>query len=281
MTARLRRFAAALLALAAIALPARAGSLTVDFTDLWWNDPDGSENGWGVNVVQQSDTLFLTFFVYGTDGAARWVVASGMVPTAQQPAVGARFEGDVFQTQGPWFGGPFDPAKVKVDKVGSATITFDSASTATLSYSVSGTAVVKRIKRQGFRVNSVAGVYAGGILATASQCTAAADNGPINFWGTTTVTQTASQMALKLDFYIPTGQLMTCTFTGTPELQGRLAAVSGGTFACVIGNTTYNTGTFSLSALDSQMNGFHATFTGKDQYCTYNGRFGGTRFPGT
>jgi len=33
----------------------------------------------------------------------------------------------------------------------------------------------------------------------------------------------------------------------------------------------------TMSALDSQLNGFHATFSGRDQYCTYNGRFGGTR----
>ena len=53
MTHALRRLAATLLAFAAIALPARAGSLTVDFSDLWWNDPNGSESGWGVNVIQQ------------------------------------------------------------------------------------------------------------------------------------------------------------------------------------------------------------------------------------
>jgi hypothetical protein len=232
-------------------------------------------------VIQQSDTLFLTFFIYGTDNAPRWVVAPGMTPTSDQPAIGARFAGDLYQTRGPWFGGPFDPALVQSEKVGSALITFDSASTATLAYTVSGTPVVKRIKRQGFKVNSVAGVYGGGILARASQCASAANNGSINFWGDVTVTQTASQISLKVDFFVPTGQLMTCTFTGTPELQGRLAAVNGGSFSCVIGNTTYNTGTFALSALDSQMNGFHANFDGKDQYCTYSGRFGGTRFPGT
>ena len=43
------------------------------------------------------------------------------------------------------------------------------------------------------------------------------------------------------------------------------------------GNATTNAGTFSMTAIDSQLNGFHARFAGRDQFCTYSGRFGGTR----
>jgi hypothetical protein len=32
-----------------------------------------------------------------------------------------------------------------------------------------------------------------------------------------------------------------------------------------------------MTALDAQVNGFHANFTGGDQFCRYNGRFGGMR----
>ena len=56
-----------------------------------------------------------------------------------------------------------------------------------------------------------------------------------------------------------------------------MATISGGTFACVVSNQQANSGTFSMTALDAQVNGFHASFTGSDQFCTYNGRFGGTR----
>jgi hypothetical protein len=56
-----------------------------------------------------------------------------------------------------------------------------------------------------------------------------------------------------------------------------LATVSQGNFSCIVGSTVSNAGTFTMTALDAQLNGFHATFSGKDQYCTYNGRFGGTR----
>jgi hypothetical protein len=258
----------------------RAGSLTVDFSDLWWNSPDESESGWGVNIVQQVDTLFLTFFIYGTDNAARWVVAPAMGPTATQPSDGVRFEGDMYQTKGPWFGGTFNPAAVTREKVGTATITFDSASTATLSYSVSGTSVVKRIKRQTYKVNSVAGSYGGGMLVTASQCATASDNGPVNFWGALTVTQTTAQVSFKVDFYTGSGLPALCVFTGNYAQEGRLASVSGGKFTCTVNGTNYNAGTFAMTNLDGQMNGVHANFTGKDQYCTYSGRAGGTRLPG-
>ena len=33
-----------------------------DITDLWWNP---AESGWGMNVIQQGDTSFVTMFVYG------------------------------------------------------------------------------------------------------------------------------------------------------------------------------------------------------------------------
>lgn len=55
----------------AIAGAAQATTHSTDYTDLWWNSPDNSESGWGVNVVQQGDIVFATFFIYGADGTPR------------------------------------------------------------------------------------------------------------------------------------------------------------------------------------------------------------------
>ena len=55
----------------AIAGAAQATTHSTDYTDLWWNSPDASEDGWGVNVVQQGDIVFATFFIYGADGTPR------------------------------------------------------------------------------------------------------------------------------------------------------------------------------------------------------------------
>ncbi len=276
-----RLAAAALLALACIVpcAPARATSYSVDYSDLWWAVPAESESGWGVNVVQQDDTLFLTFFVYGPDKSPRWYVASAVTPTNPQPSTGTRFAGTLYSTTGPWFGGAFDPAQVGVTPVGNVTVTFDSPSTGTLSYTVDGTAVVKAIGRQSWKATSAGGSYAGGLVALASSCGTASDNGQVDWLGTTTVTQTATQLTVKVAFVAASGAPATCTLVGNYALQGRLLAVPSGSFSCIVNGFQANSGVFALSALDAQANGFHATFSGQDQFCTYNGRLGGTRNP--
>lgn len=270
----LRRPVAALLACLAVSLPARATSYSTDYTDLWWN---AQEDGWGVNVVQQGEILFLTFFVYGVDSAARWVVAPAMAPASPQPAGATRFTGELYQTAGPWFGGPFNPGAVTRAVVGTATITFDSPDTATLSYSVGGTPVVKAIRRQAFRASTISGTYVGGMFVTGSGCNPSSFNGATNMLGFVTATQAQSRLAMKVEFQLDDARNGSCTFEGDLSFQGRMATVTGGVFSCEPRTDLPNAGTFTMTALDVQRNGFHASFAGSDQFCTYNGRFGGTR----
>ena len=273
MTRLLRRLAVLLLATLAFASPAGATSYSVDFTDMWWN---AGEDGWGLNVIQQSDTLFVTFFVYGQDGTARWYVGAA-TPSTPHPVPSYRFSGPLYQTTGPWFGGPFNPANVVRTQVGAVTLTFDSTSTGTLDYTIAGTTVTKAVTRYYFGSNSVAGTYAGGLVAIASQCVSASDNGAVDMLGTTVVTQSATQASFQVRFFTPTGAAATCTFAGPYVQTGRMATIDSGSFSCVSGNATINTGTFSMTSIDSQLNGFHARFSGRDQFCTYSGRLGGTR----
>jgi len=56
-----------------------------------------------------------------------------------------------------------------------------------------------------------------------------------------------------------------------------MTTISGGTFSCIVDSQQANSGTFTMTALDAQVNGFHASFVGEDQFCRYNGRFGGVR----
>ena len=53
----------------AAALPAHSVGRFTDATDLWWNS---AEPGWGVNVVQQNEILFLTFFLYNLSHSSAW-----------------------------------------------------------------------------------------------------------------------------------------------------------------------------------------------------------------
>lgn len=268
-----RRLAAAAAASLAISLPASATTASADFTDLWWN---AAESGWGVNVIQQGDTLFATFFVYGADGTARWYVASGLT-LAEATSGTPTFTGKLYQTTGPYFGGAFDPGNVGVAEVGTATFTFSSTSTASLSYTVGGTTVSKQVTRQTWRNTSPAGrYYPGGLTGVASACGNSNNNGPVFFAGQLTASLTGSLAAFAIDFQTNAGTT-TCLFNGTWVQQGRLGAVNNGTWACASGTTQLNQGTFTLSSVDVQVSGMTAVFSGSDQFCQYSGRFGGLR----
>ena len=93
---------------------AASASFSTDQSDLWWVDPPGSENGWGLQLVQRDSTIFATIFVYAPSGNPTWYVST-MMP------IGAplQWSGDLYATMGPWLGTvPYDPASVTVRKVG-------------------------------------------------------------------------------------------------------------------------------------------------------------------
>jgi hypothetical protein len=270
------RLAVRFLVLLALALPAHATTYSVDYTDQWWN---AAESGWGLNVTQQQDVLFLTLFVYGPDKSPRWYVGPAVSPDLLPlPAGVTQFSGALYETAGPWFAGSWNAADRQNAQVGDITMRFTSPATGTLTYTVSGSRVSKEITRQSLRTPAVAGRYDGGLYSLASQCRSATNNGPFYVVGATTVTQaSASGISFRVDFATPSGQAAFCVFAGTLASQGRIASVSGGSFSCTVNGALANAGTFSMTALDAQVNGFHASFTGSDQFCTYTGRFGGTR----
>jgi hypothetical protein len=111
---------------------------------LWWNAPAGSESGWGVNVTQQGEILFATWFTYDTDGSGMWLVMSNGAKVGEN-----QYSGTLYRTTGPAFdAAPFDPSRVTVTPVGSATFTFSDANNGTFSYTVNGVAQSKTITRQ-------------------------------------------------------------------------------------------------------------------------------------
>jgi hypothetical protein len=278
MIARLRRLAAFLCLALAAALPARATSYSVDFTDIWWN---AAESGWGLNVIQQQELLFVTLYHYGADNSPRWFVASGLAPVTPQPAGLTRFTGTLYQTAGPYYGlGSFNPASVTTTPVGTMTLSFNSPSTGTLSYTISGTSVTKDITRYGFRTQVVTGLYVGGMYAIATNCPGGTLNGPSYITGLLTVTQGAEIQgvsAVTINNVIQTG--VSCVYNGQLTSLGRTGTISGGTWQCTSNGTSVNRGTFTMTGLDTQVNQFSANFIATDTYnsCTYTGRFGGMR----
>ena len=115
------------------------------YQDLWWSSPASSESGWGVNVTHQGDILFATWFSYGSDGKAAWLVMSHGAKTGP-----ATYTGALYRTRGPFFAALWDSDRVTATQVGSATFTFTDAASGTFAYTVDATSQSKAITRQVF-----------------------------------------------------------------------------------------------------------------------------------
>jgi hypothetical protein len=263
-----------LAAAAAIGLPAAASTHSTDYTDLWYLP---TESGWGVNVVQQYDTVFATFFIYGADDSPRWYVAPAARSVASPPGRN-QFAGSLYSTVGTWFGVPWDPADYSLAEVGSVTFNFETPTTGTVTWTVSGVTATRSIVRQTWGGNVLTGNYIGGISANGTNCNGV-DNGPILIHGELTIGHSnIFNPTFRIDFFTAAGQEATCTFTGTYAQEGRMGRVSGGTWGCQIaGVSNPPAGTFSLSQIEANTKGLNARFTGADQNCSYDGYFGGIK----
>jgi hypothetical protein len=122
-----------------------------NFQDLWYRSPAESERGWGVNITEQDDILFATWFTYGSDGKGMWLV----MPRGDKVG-NDTFSGPLFRTTGPPFNAsPWDPSKVVAIPAGTATFTFSGFSEGTFAYTVGGVTQSKSITRQIFRTPTV------------------------------------------------------------------------------------------------------------------------------
>ena len=120
-------------------------ALATNFQDIWWAAPAGSESGWGINLTEQGDTIFATWFTFGQDGKPLWLVAAA---ARTGPNV---YAGKLYTGTGPPFNSmPFDPLKVIPTEVGMATLTFADGNNATFAYTVNGIAQSKAITREVF-----------------------------------------------------------------------------------------------------------------------------------
>ena len=122
-----------------------------NFQGLWWNDPDESESGWGINFNHQGSTIFATWFTFGLAGQPLWLVAT-LTSTPAAPNV---FTGDLLTFSGSRFDA-FDQTKVVSAPAGSATITFSDLNHATFNYTVGGASQVKPIKREPLNTSPMA-----------------------------------------------------------------------------------------------------------------------------
>ena len=226
--------------LGGVAGAARAGQ----YSDLWWNP---QESGWGVNVVQQLETAFVTLFVYAPDGSPTWYVAPAARITHYGTA-GPLFTGTLYRTRGPWHGGPFDPAQVQATAVGQVDLEVLARDRMRVHYSAEGVAMAKDVVRQTWDQPLVGANYVSQFVLRQVPASGGPPIGVRDYPGDVLVHFDAGEGFMRVD-----DALRRCEYRGPYAQAGKLTKFSG-TYACNAGDAA--SGTFEVTDLEFSANGF-------------------------
>jgi len=260
----LRRAACVLLAVASfLAPPAHSTSFSTDQSDLYYIP---AESGWGVQLVQRGSVIFATLFVFGPGGATTWYVST------MNFVSGSTWSGDLYTGTGPYFGTvPFNPSNVMARKAGTMTWVPQTLGTGTLSYVADGVAVSKNVVRQTLVLDDYSGTYLGAFHFTTTGCMDPNNNasGEIPLF-TITITQAGQSISFAISFLGVAG----ITISGTLSQTGQFGTVAG-TYT----DTSGDSGTASVSALNVQTNAITGMFSQSSaaEGCQTVGYFAGMR----
>lgn len=123
-----------------IARPPPAIRKAYNVQGLWWQP---RESGWGVNLTQQGDLLFATWFTYDAQGKGLWLV----MPRGERFAPNA-YSGILYRGRGPAFdAASFDASSVTREPVGLASFLFSDADHGVFAATVEGVTASKAITR--------------------------------------------------------------------------------------------------------------------------------------
>jgi len=254
---------------------AHAAPLSPDPTGFWYNP---NESGWGVNVAQQGEVLFVTVFVYDEQKRPQWFVASSVKDTGN-----GVFSGTLYRTSGPTFGGAFDPNLVQDQAVGTLTlqyaVNFGGQASLQLGYTVNGVAVTKGVTRLTWDSNAtrLPGAYFGGMnlslapLPQVSGCTA-----PPAFF--TPGSAIRINMSAPDSIFIIQGEGIDVVHIigGTYQQSGQFGLITGGLFSGIVVNP--------MKIADAQVTNLVITDDGFSGHlrivmdnCIYEGPIGGIR----
>jgi hypothetical protein len=118
-----------------------AARVHADSSDMWWGG--ATQNGWGIAVIQQFESVFLVWFTYDAAGVARWYVMPAGTWT------GNVFSGRIYRTTGTnWDIRHYEPLLFQSIDVGSFSVRFDAP--ATLEYTLDGRQGTLAISRTPF-----------------------------------------------------------------------------------------------------------------------------------
>lgn len=144
----IRGWIALFMALVALGGSTTASSYTIDtasspsaLTGLWWN---ANESGWGLTVTQQYSIIFVAMYTYDTANNPIWYVITNC------PVVAGGCTGDIYKVKGGSTLTTSWAPNLALTKVGSGTLAFSDANSATMNFTIDGVAGSKAITRQVF-----------------------------------------------------------------------------------------------------------------------------------
>ena len=246
-----------------------SSALANNYQDLWWVGP--AESGWGINISQQGDIMFATWFIYGANSQPTWIFLSR---AERSGALGNTFTGDIFVAinGSPFAVVPFVASTAaNFRKVGTATLIFSDARSGALTYSVDGATVVKQLTRQTIGVFNLTGTYFGGLKREGSGCANPSLNGSLLNQATYSVSHTVATGALTITEVGGTS----CNFSGNLQVFASILEGSGN-FTCATENIT---GTWTMREGRPSPNAFSALLTMRpnNDNCTLNATIGGLK----
>jgi len=241
---------------------AHATSFSTNYSDLWWN-PD--EPGWGLNVSQQADVLFVTTFVYNAQGQPVWY--AGTLTYVGEDITGSRtWSGDLYSTNGSPFLSPYDPRMFVTHKVGVANFASNANDTAIFQFVQPMSVATKTVQRQTLVSNNLAGSYLGATSDVSVKCLNPANNGRrTDDVGAIAITHTGSAVTIKTPG---------CSYGGSYFQFGQVGSVSG-KYTCDNGAE----GPINIYDVRVEQSGLIARYTGTSGSCQFVGSIGAARTP--
>jgi hypothetical protein len=230
------------------------------WADLWYNP---NESGWGLNIAQQDQTLF----VYGADNRANWYVASNMTVN------GSGYLGDLFQTTGPAYFNTFNPNGVGIRKVGRIIFVPKNEGEAGISYEVDGLTINKNIERQTFKAPLLTDTWLGNYRQRTSNCSAGVAGGNGVYNDTLALKINDSTTSRIINGTLTFNASTVCTFSGTRNNLGKIFNILG-TYSCPNGGGG-QMDIFNGQYLETTISA-RIQLTNNANRCTTDGAFAGT-----
>jgi hypothetical protein len=115
---------------------------SADYTGAWNNS---AQSGWGLVVIKGASGVYAMYiYHYDADSSPGWYLSAGSLN-------GSTFNAGVLAFTGPWFGiNPFNQAAVSNRNAGNLTVTFTSATSATINFTIDGRNVSTTLNKLAF-----------------------------------------------------------------------------------------------------------------------------------